>query len=395
VSLKVGFLAPEGEVLPYYAARLKALSEVAGIEVVVYVDKAIHPNAIEGLEESPGAVRVVRISHLRVPSHRRAKDLGYTVSVRRGIPCSIAFHCIGDRLDILVVCNATQMLLAKAAAVFGGVSLALIVEDTLHATRLMPSWLKRIKAVAYRMSDSAFAFSEEAKAFLASIGYRREIFRTSWSLDFEAFRRAVTASTNRPSVREAEGVKFLFLGRLVPLKGIVELLDAWQHCSASFHGRASLRIVGGGPLAETLQATIRSRMLRNVELVGPVPYTGAIAELASSDCLILPTLQDLFSLVVLEAMAAGRAVITTRYNGACELVRNWDAGWVVDSVDRGTLVAVLEEAAQDRARLRAIGKRNAEAAKQYDNAVVMQAFSRALIAMREDKGQALPRIVDE
>jgi|SRR5690606_25417841 len=136
-------------------------------------------------------------------------------------------------------------------------------------------------------------------------------------------------------------------------------------------------------------------MLRNVELVGPVPYTGAIAELASSDCLILPTLQDLFSLVVLEAMAAGRAVITTRYNGACELVRNWDAGWVVDSVDRGTLVAVLEEAAQDRARLRAIGKRNAEAAKQYDNAVVMQAFSRALIAMREDKGQALPRIVDE
>ncbi len=54
---------------------------------------------------------------------------------------------------------------------------------------------------------------------------------------------------------------------------------------------------------------------------------------AAGDCLVLPTLYDPFANVCIEAMASGLPVITTRANGASELITDGCEGWVIGRAD--------------------------------------------------------------
>jgi glycosyltransferase involved in cell wall biosynthesis len=53
--------------------------------------------------------------------------------------------------------------------------------------------------------------------------------------------------------------------------------------------------------------------------------------LAATDAAVLPTFYDPSSRFILEALAAGKPVITTRYNGACDLFENKKHGIIIDS----------------------------------------------------------------
>jgi UDP-glucose:(heptosyl)LPS alpha-1,3-glucosyltransferase len=59
---------------------------------------------------------------------------------------------------------------------------------------------------------------------------------------------------------------------------------------------------------------------------------------AASDLFVLPTLYDAFSNVCLEAMACGTPVITSRNNGASELIRDGEEGYVLERHEVGELV---------------------------------------------------------
>lgn len=78
-----------------------------------------------------------------------------------------------------------------------------------------------------------------------------------------------------------------------------------------------------------------------------VRFLGVVREMPSlhhaADIFLLPTLYDPFSNACLEALAAGRPVITTRANGFSEIVENGRHGTIVDrAANVGALSAALE-----------------------------------------------------
>ena len=146
------------------------------------------------------------------------------------------------------------------------------------------------------------------------------------------------------------GDTFVYLGRLVPEKGVATLVRA------AAQAQVRLRIVGTGPEEASL------RQLAH-ELGGHVEFTGYLsgpelhAAISSARAVVLPS--ELFEnapLSVMEASALGRPVIGANIGGIPELIRQEETGFVFPSGNVEALVGVLEHVQRlPPERLRAIG----------------------------------------
>jgi len=146
---------------------------------------------------------------------------------------------------------------------------------------------------------------------------------------------------------------FLFVGRLVPYKGLDTLVAAVGALPA-----ARLDIVGAGPVATTLRRTVRARGWSDrIRLLGEVPDAELPALMARCRALCLPSRDrsETFGLILLEAMAAGLPLITSRLaTGVAEVNREGETGWAAAPGDvddwRRVLAQVMEAPAAARER---------------------------------------------
>jgi len=137
---------------------------------------------------------------------------------------------------------------------------------------------------------------------------------------------------------------FVCVGRLAPPKGQLLLLDAFAELVA---GGADARLVlaGDGELRGAIEARIAERGLG-----GRVSVTGWIGSeqvrelLAESRALVLPSFAEGLPVVIMEAMASGRPVISTFVAGIPELVEPGRSGWLVPAGTIAPLVAAMREA---------------------------------------------------
>ena len=134
---------------------------------------------------------------------------------------------------------------------------------------------------------------------------------------------AIRRETNRPIV--------LFVGRLVPYKGVDVLLSALSGVDA-----AGL-IVGDGPQRAQLESGARALGIENrVRFVGSVADDELVAMYRACDVFVLPsvTRQEAFGVVQLEAMAVGKPVISTDLGtGVGWVNRHAETGFVVPPRD--------------------------------------------------------------
>lgn len=154
-------------------------------------------------------------------------------------------------------------------------------------------------------------------------------------------------------------LRLLYVGRLVPEKGGPVLLDAIERLSAA--GVAvDLRIVGSGPLAQDLAAQVARAGLGDVvQLVGPKGQDELPDLYAWADVFVLPSFQEGLPVVLMEALASGVPVVTTRIAGIPELVVDGQMGRVVAPGRVDELADAISELAADpvaRARMGARGR---------------------------------------
>jgi glycosyltransferase involved in cell wall biosynthesis len=167
---------------------------------------------------------------------------------------------------------------------------------------------------------------------------------------------AGTLAVEPPGMRDLPRPRFLFVGELVVRKGGRELIDGWTRAAAVHPGLGSLIFVGEGPERRHLESIVRTLGLDVVRFAGPVDYQDMPAYYAACDALVMPTLEDNWSLVVPEAMAAGKAVLCSVYNGCWpELVHDGENGWVFDPLNPAATSSVLLAASEARDQLREMG----------------------------------------
>ena len=155
---------------------------------------------------------------------------------------------------------------------------------------------------------------------------------------------------HRKRLNVANNTVFLFAAHNPRLKGIGPLLKAF---SAAVRKRPDLRLVvlGREPGPEYLRFVRAERLEHAVIFGGLVHDMGPW--LAASDAFVLPSYYDACSLVILEACACGLPVITTRHNGAAELLTDGREGRLIHHADdTDALASALIELADPEVRAR-------------------------------------------
>jgi glycosyltransferase involved in cell wall biosynthesis len=148
--------------------------------------------------------------------------------------------------------------------------------------------------------------------------------------------------------------KLLFIGSLIPLKGLDVLLKAL----ASINSLASwsLTVVGDGPERDYLKSlAIELGINANIRFLGSVSPDGISQLMNDHNLLVLPSYREGRPNVVLEAMAAALPVLATDIKGTSELVRDGRTGWLVPPGDVDALSSTLRDLIGGKRNLAAAG----------------------------------------
>lgn len=149
----------------------------------------------------------------------------------------------------------------------------------------------------------------------------------------------------------SESVQFLFVGRMVPQKGVPELLEIWPDVRHDYPN-ARLMLCGHGPIYDELLPRRDHLAAQGVDLLGHSENVGD--QLQKADVFVLPSHREGNSNAILEAMASGLPIVSTRVGGTADLVGPDGAPFLFNTDDKNGLLNLLKVMASDshlRARL--------------------------------------------
>ncbi len=145
-------------------------------------------------------------------------------------------------------------------------------------------------------------------------------------------------------------LRLLFLGLLGKRKGSYDLLEAvHQVVSEPDALKVELRIGGDGEITQTKDLISKLGLQGNVEYLGWVGLDQKVELFAQTDVFVLPSYHEGLPMAILEAMAAGAAVLTTPINGIPEAVHQEVNGIFVAPGDVTALAAAIRDFARDPA----------------------------------------------
>jgi len=180
----------------------------------------------------------------------------------------------------------------------------------------------------------------------------------------EACRSRRDEARNRLGLAESETC-FLLVAHNFKLKGVRELVESAGLLHGDRAGQDLWRIVvvGKGNPRPYQRLAERLGCAGRIHFVGPA--ADVLPAYAAADVYVHPTWYDPCSLVVLEALACGLPVITTRFNGAGELMEDGREGFVLDSPADAARLAETMERLLDPGLRGPMGEAARRAAEQY------------------------------
>ena len=158
---------------------------------------------------------------------------------------------------------------------------------------------------------------------------------------------------------DAPGKRVVFIGSLVKQKGADILIKAFKTVQKK-HMDAELVIIGNGKEGRGLEK-LADELKINVHFMGYVDNIGGV--LNESTIFVLPSRNEGFGLVLLEAMQAGVPVVATNVGGIPEIVANKQNGLLVEREDVNALAGAIIKVMEDKAlrnRLISEGRKTAE-----------------------------------
>lgn len=195
------------------------------------------------------------------------------------------------------------------------------------AVKLFKKSFIKYEQVIFSKTDKFIAISEAmAKELIRHYNVnpsKIHIIRNSIDINKYASVRE-TGKSNTP-------FNVLAIGRFVYRKGILDLVDA-ANIVCRKYPMTVFTIIGDGPLKIQLLKKVQEYKLgNNVILPGIVPNARIKHYLQASSVFVIPSLYEGLPLVLLEAMASGKAVIGTNINGVRELIKDGNNGLLVPS----------------------------------------------------------------
>lgn len=240
--------------------------------------------------------------------------------------------------------NATAV--AMVARIMGGPSYSF----TAHG----PDEFEDASSLAFKekLSHASFAIaiSHYCKMMLLRFGgphHAKKIHIVHCGIDTDEF--------NLPKVGGIDTQIFVCVGRLCPAKGQILIPEAVERLKGEFPGVKVLLVGDGEARSDIQNAIAKFRVQSHIEIKGWLPNNDVRECVAGCRALILPSFAEGLPIVIMEALAMGRPVISTSIAGIPELL-DAECGWIIPAGSVEDLVEAMRGALRaDPAELTRLG----------------------------------------
>ena len=192
---------------------------------------------------------------------------------------------------------------------------------------------EKIRHAAFVVAISSYGRSQLYRWTAAADWSRIEVVHCGLDADFHAAAGAGVPAAPR----------LVCVGRLCEQKGQLLLVEA----AARLHREGvpfELVLAGDGEMRAAIETCVREHGLeRSVRITGWVDSARVRAEILAARALVLPSFAEGLPVVIMEAMALRRPVISTCVAGIPELVEHGRTGWLVAAGDLDDLCRAMQE----------------------------------------------------
>jgi glycosyltransferase involved in cell wall biosynthesis len=228
-------------------------------------------------------------------------------------------------------------------------------ETTLLSVGSLRGIRKLLKKIIIKGSDKYIASGVEAKKYLEYFGAElKNIYISIDTVDVNYFRNTTLKDRNNKDylVRRKKYPEYLLLyvGQLIRRKGIIQVLKALDYLRDPEIG---LLIVGSGPLEKELKKFCEEKKLNHIFFEEFQQQEMLPKYYALADIFILPSFEEVWGLVVNEALASGLYVLSSKYAGASyDLIKEGWNGEIFDPNDVTEIVELIKRIKGDIKNLR-------------------------------------------
>ena len=229
--------------------------------------------------------------------------------------------------------------LAAALGRRAGARLVGFYESTQATHRFRSGPVAMVRRAFFRGLDAVVVPGEAARQALLAMGVEdSKIFVGFNPVDVSGIRRGAVA-VRANACPEPSGHRYLYLGQLIERKNVAGLISALWRMGES---EDTLTVAGTGHLLDELSALRDELGLQDrVAFVGPVEYGKVPEVLAEHHTLVLPSTEEVWGLVINEALAAGLHTVVTRTCGVAESVDGMQGVFLADT-DSASLAGAME-----------------------------------------------------
>ena len=244
-------------------------------------------------------------------------------------------------------------------------------ESNGHDARTRKPWVERLKRFFLKKCDRFVVPGKSSFEYLKSFGSAEEkIIIAPNAVDNSFFAmQAGEVKSHANQFRERLNLPsrfILFVGRLVPEKGVFDLLEAYAKLGSDLQSEVGLVFAGDGVSKKALERRAKQICRGVVCFPGFAQREDLAGVYALADALVLPTHSDPWGLVVNEAMACGLPIIVSRVAGcAADLVEDGWNGYVVPPQDPEKLCMAMNSMMRQYNMRQAMGAHSLERIRNY------------------------------
>ncbi len=242
-------------------------------------------------------------------------------------------------------------------------------------------WMRRAMVKA---ADALITNSRAGKEYLTNIlnAQSSKVFHQPYEVP------AIKALLGESSIQKLPPLQkpvFLFVGGLIPRKGLHLLLEACAILQQQGCTNYTLLVVGDGAQRQELETfATQHQLTSSVQWIGRVDYGQLGAYFNAADIFVLPTLEDTWGVVVLEAMILGKTILCSQWAGASEMVIEGENGCVFDPHKPEELATIMRRFI-DRPELAiAMGKKSQQLMAQYTPELTAQFLAKTTAFVMEN-----------
>ncbi len=300
-------------------------------------------------------------------------------------------HTLG-RLGGIALTSAKRRRVPFVVTIHGGVlDLPPALKESFHAPRERGwEWGKIFGLLfqahrVFKDADAILTCNENEAALLRKRFPGKRILVHPHGVPVEIYQKdeRLAAQAAYPEIRRRQVL--LCLGRVDPVKN-----QSWlvEQAPSIFRKHPNALLVLAGPCTDEVYGTALRKRIAELGLNQRILLTGGLSSsdprliglLQSAALVLLPSLSETFGLVLLEAWAAGTAVLSARASGPAALVRHGQNGWLFDLVEPAGFHQALDWGLEHPEQTREMAREGAKLSQQHS----VNALAGRMKALYED-----------